>query len=138
MQGMQITESLSILDFTRIGQAILPGDKLPTIYIIDHVEPRKTFLGLLAYSLNIDVEQIGTTAGAIEVVVNALLAPRDNPESLIRFIDALFLSEQSMNDDHTEALLDAIQARQGLSPLNVWVWKTERQEWEQVRPRRKQ
>jgi len=136
MQGMQITESLSILDFTRIGQAILPGDKLPTIYIVDHVEPRKTFLGLLAYSLNL--EQIGATDQAIEVVVNALLAPRDSPESLIRFIDALFLSERSMNDDHTEALLDAIQARQGLSPLNVWLWKTERQEWEQVRPRRKQ
>ncbi|KKW02594.1 MAG: hypothetical protein UY35_C0014G0020 [Candidatus Saccharibacteria bacterium GW2011_GWC2_48_9] len=136
MQGMQITESLSILDFTRIGQAILPGDTLPTIYIVDHVEPRKTFLSLLAYNLNIDVEQIGTTDHVIEVVVNALLAPRDSPESLIRFIDTLYLSEQSMDDDHTEALLDAIQERQGLSPLNVWVWKTERQEWEKVRPLR--
>ena len=39
-----------------------------------------------------------------------------------------------MNDEHTEVLLEALQERQGLSPLNIWVWKTERQEWEKVRP----
>lgn len=130
----KIAEEATIIDYGRIGHIDTPDGMLPNFIISTQGIHKGTFLDMLARNLGVDPTLFPITDFLIEAVGDALLAPRDSAESMVRFVDTIYLSEQSFQDEHTEQLLDSLQERQGLSPLNVLVWHPNTKSWEKVRP----
>lgn len=129
-----VSENMTIIDYGRIGHVNTPDGTLPRRMISTQGIEGGTFLDMLARNIYIDPTLFPITDFLIEAIVDALLAPRDSAESTVNFIDTFYLSEQSFLDEHTEQLLDSLQERQGLSPLNVLVWYPDTESWEKVRP----
>lgn len=134
MSDRQIAEDATILDFGRVGHANLINSRLPTILLTKQGESDETFLDMLARNIGIDVANYPVTDFVIDAIGDVLIAPRESPESTVNFIDAMYLSEQSYADEYTSELIESLQRRQELSPLNVWVWRPRHLHWEKIGP----
>ncbi len=130
----EISENVTIIDYGRIGHINTPDGALPRLILSTQGMQEGTFLDMLARNLGVDPGMFPITDLLIDAVGDELLAPRESAESMVRFVDVMYLSEQSFRDEHTTELLDSLQERQGLSLLNVFVWHPATESWEKVRP----
>ncbi len=132
-QKREISDESIIIDFTRIGHIDIPSMEIPQYILTNRGEPGMTLIDL--FFLDELIDPAGQDpVQMIERIGDRFLGERGSLKSVVSYIDQIYLSEQSYSDRYTDALLASLQYRQGLSPLNVFVWRPITQQWEKVAP----